>query len=343
MATVVRNHNVGDGHLDSSWRLSDGDRGEACRANAVLICCVSDTHGDHAALDPLPHADILLHAGDFTSFGREEDARKFNDWGKAQTHLSTEQRIVVLGNHENVWVHSGQIERLRAMIPDWTLLVDQPHSVAGLIFYGSCFLPEIDSECQTVALPTETDVLVTHNPPHGHLDQGGGGHVALRRASEAAQPKLHVFGHIHGGFGTKHVDWRLGGTLLVNAANCGNGRKICNPSTLVAVTPGPAGHADLISPASATPSTMVYVPASLPTNESDSTDVQNTDESDAAETALKSWMAPKLARPMCGRNRGLKVCGCTIPCRVAMRQISIDPICEGLLCECLRDRQRVPQ
>lgn len=86
-------------------------------------------------------------------------------------------------------------------------------------------------------IPSGMDVLVTHNPPRGHLDAGGGGHVALCHAAQAAGPKLHVFGHVHGGAGTERVAWRDGvGTLLVNAASCGSGgrgggsdRKCCNP------------------------------------------------------------------------------------------------------------------
>ena len=37
----------------------------------VTHCCVSDTHGDHAAFGPtalMPEADVLLHAGQYCNF-----------------------------------------------------------------------------------------------------------------------------------------------------------------------------------------------------------------------------------------------------------------------------------
>ena len=133
-----------------------------------------------------------MHAAAFDSFG--------DDLG-----LPAERRILVLGNHENRWVQDEELDELRLLLPSWTLLLDQSHEVAGLHFFGTSFRPDADSASQNVDLPEGVDVLVTHNPPHlcGHLDGGGGGHVALRRAAEAVGPKLHVFGHIHSGVGTE--------------------------------------------------------------------------------------------------------------------------------------------
>lgn len=37
----------------------------------VRIVCISDTHTKHGDLN-IPDGDILIHAGDFTSFGRLE-------------------------------------------------------------------------------------------------------------------------------------------------------------------------------------------------------------------------------------------------------------------------------
>ena len=220
-------------------------------AAAVRVCCVSDTHGDEARLGALPPCDVLVHAGDVTLYGRAQHARAFEAWGKAQP-LPTERRILVLGNHENRWVQDAELGALRALLPSWTVLCDEAHEVGGLRFFGTSFRPDADSAGQTVEVPAGVDVLVTHNPPHGHLDGGGGGHVALRRAAEAVGPKLHVFGHVHGGAGTERVGWRGGvGTLLVNAAMCGPGgpggseRKCCNLPIVVAVTPGDGGDARL--------------------------------------------------------------------------------------------------
>ncbi|KAL5339058.1 Metallo-dependent phosphatase-like protein [Aspergillus crustosus] len=56
------------------------------------------------------------------------------------------------------------------------------------------------------------DILLTHGPPYGILDQvvGSGESVGcehLYRAVERARPAVHVFGHIHEGYGARRVEW----------------------------------------------------------------------------------------------------------------------------------------
>ena len=38
----------------------------------MKILHLSDTHGKHLELPPLPDADIVIHSGDFTFAGSEE-------------------------------------------------------------------------------------------------------------------------------------------------------------------------------------------------------------------------------------------------------------------------------
>jgi Icc-related predicted phosphoesterase len=68
-------------------------------------------------------------------------------------------------------------------------------------------------------IPYDLDVLITHGPPFGILDQikPGGAHLGceeLLKAVEEKRPKVHIFGHIHGGAGT----FDNGTTRFVNAA-----------------------------------------------------------------------------------------------------------------------------
>ena len=63
----------------------------------------------------------------------------------------------------------------------------------------------------------EGAVLVTHSPPHGHLDEAGGKSLGSRAVLETirrAQPKLAVCGHIHGHWEERS---REGDTPIVNA------------------------------------------------------------------------------------------------------------------------------
>jgi Icc-related predicted phosphoesterase len=68
------------------------------------------------------------------------------------------------------------------------------------------------------AIPNDIDILVSHGPPFGILDQThpGGEHLGCKelmgRLVGGLSPKLCVFGHIHGGYG------QAGG--FVNASIC---------------------------------------------------------------------------------------------------------------------------
>ena len=83
-------------------------------------------------------------------------------------------------------------------------------------------------------IPDDTDVLITHGPPFGILDQAPGsddhqGCRALFDRVRQLKPKLHVFGHIHGAHGT----FRTEDTLFVNAALLGSGGNIDNSPIVV--------------------------------------------------------------------------------------------------------------
>lgn len=57
-----------------------------------------------------------------------------------------------------------------------------------------------------------TDIAITHSPPHGVLDYTGSktrvGSPSLFAAIAQAKPKMHCFGHIHEAWGAKVVGWR---------------------------------------------------------------------------------------------------------------------------------------
>merc|ERR1712083_348367 len=45
----------------------------------IRLVMLSDTHGMHRTLD-VPEGDVLIHAGDFTRYGKREDVQDFNVW-----------------------------------------------------------------------------------------------------------------------------------------------------------------------------------------------------------------------------------------------------------------------
>ena len=58
-------------------------------------------------------------------------------------------------------------------------------------------------------IPEDTDILITHSPPHSILDKCRHGHVGsvslFGQLKYRIRPKLHVFGHIHEGYGQIEV------------------------------------------------------------------------------------------------------------------------------------------
>jgi len=96
-----------------------------------------------------------------------------------------------------------------------TYLQHESITIEGIKIFGSPYtLKHSDSAFQYIpsegeklwsAIPTDTDILVTHEPPHGTMDTVrkllvfseniGCKHLAER--VRTINPKLHVFGHVH--------------------------------------------------------------------------------------------------------------------------------------------------
>ncbi|MEM7384020.1 MAG: metallophosphatase domain-containing protein [Verrucomicrobiota bacterium] len=201
----------------------------------MKITCISDTHGHHADLTPdLGEGDLLLHTGDFMRAGNlESEVHDFLKWMSEQPFTS---RVLIAGNHDRLFENEPALVReLLREYPGIHYLQDQflelPDS--GLSIYGTPWqpafhnwafnLPRSGEALKNVwsAIPDGVDILLTHGPPQGILDTSGPpwhqpllGCELLEAKVKEIQPRLHVFGHIHGGYGMK----TLGATCFVNAA-----------------------------------------------------------------------------------------------------------------------------
>lgn len=66
-------------------------------SNAMTrFVCISDTHDQYDFI--LPDGDILLHSGDFTQNGTEQEIERFLNWLKTLNQYRL--KIVIVGNHE---------------------------------------------------------------------------------------------------------------------------------------------------------------------------------------------------------------------------------------------------
>jgi len=192
----------------------------------MRLIVISDTHGLHNRIEGLPDGDVLVHAGDFMNSGYDAtDIWSFNRWLAEQ---SFESRIVIGGNHDRFFQDSP--EDARSLLTNAIYLENSGATINGVSFWGSPYTPEFlnwafmyprgaEARKYWDQIPDGLDVLITHGPPFGILDQvtPGGEHLGcaeLLKAIEEKKPKVHIFGHIHGGAGT----FDSGATRFINAA-----------------------------------------------------------------------------------------------------------------------------
>ena len=164
----------------------------------MTILHISDTHGKHDQLKELPLADILVHSGDFTEDGTEQEVICFLEWFISLPHP---QKIIVAGNHDTC-LRGESIEGL----PNNCHYLDcSSVKINGITFYGvPLFMEDVKEgimDMKYSQIPTGTDVLITHQPPIGIMDGdeslGFGNTTLLARVLEL-RPRIHLYGHAHG-------------------------------------------------------------------------------------------------------------------------------------------------
>lgn len=197
----------------------------------MKITFISDTHTRHREL-LLPEGDLLVHAGDIMNSGySKHEVRDFCEWFSQQAY---EHKVFIAGNHDRIFeIDSVEATLLVREHKNIAYLEDSLVDLEGVKIYGSPWQPEFynwafniprgskEMEEKWELIPQETDILITHGPPQGHLDisgapwnQGDLGCSLLRERIEEVKPKIHVFGHIHGSYGYKFHN----GTHFINAS-----------------------------------------------------------------------------------------------------------------------------
>lgn len=173
------------------------------RTLEMKILHISDTHGCHRRLHDLPQADIVVHSGDFTMNGSEQEALDFMNWF---CDLPYPQKIFICGNHDEC-LYGATIDGLDGNVH---YLCNSGIEIEGLKFYGvPMFMGDCITDRQTrhyANIPDDTDILITHTPPFGILDFDDninyGSEELLSRIS-VVRPRLNLFGHIHARHGIK--------------------------------------------------------------------------------------------------------------------------------------------
>ncbi len=184
---------------------------------------ISDTHGMYPDLE-IPPGDVFIHAGDILGRGKLSELVEFNDWLGTLPHT---HKIVIAGNHD--WCFQTNEGESRLILTNAVYLRDELIEIDGVKFYGSPWQPFFFNWAFNLSrgaalkdkwdlIPASVDVLITHGPAIGILDQTmDGSNVGceeLMMAIRRVKPKYHLFGHIHESYGVA----QLNGCTHVNAS-----------------------------------------------------------------------------------------------------------------------------
>ena len=202
----------------------------------MRITFISDTHTKHAQItQDLPGGDLLIHAGDLMNSGYYwEEVYPFLDWFNNLGNY--DHKVFIAGNHDRLF--EDKPEEIKGLLTGYKnidYLRDELIKVGDdeqmVKIYGSPWQPEfynwafnlprngVDLEEKWFNIPNNTDILVTHGPPWGHCDVTPYGNLnvgceLLRVRVDELKPKIHVFGHVHSGYGYKFHE----GTHFINAS-----------------------------------------------------------------------------------------------------------------------------
>ena len=194
----------------------------------------------------LPEGDILCFSGDIMSSGYNEgELTHFLKWLSKQPF---KYKIFIAGNHDRF------LENYKLIADDIisrfqkngiVYLNNSSFECEGLKFYGTPYqpyfcgwafnVPDFDKLVNIYQqIPDDIDVLLTHCPPYGILDQShrphynnptGENHLGSMELKEVLDemkqfnkaPRVVAFGHIHGD-GGKMI--KIDNTLYINASLC---------------------------------------------------------------------------------------------------------------------------
>jgi Icc-related predicted phosphoesterase len=206
------------------------------------IIAISDTHNQLGKMT-LPPGDILIIAGDISNRGKIVEIAQFNeDLGKIKHHYK--HIVAISGNHD--FLAEEQPTLFRSIITNVShYLENSATEIDGIKFYGSPVQPtffnwsfNVDRGAPIKAywdlIPNDTDILITHGPPHMILDRTTGEHGPAENVGcadlmnailERPSIKIHAFGHIHSGRGIKEFHNKL----FINASSCDEKYRPINP------------------------------------------------------------------------------------------------------------------
>lgn len=195
----------------------------------MKIHAISDLHGYQPKA---PNGDVLVIAGDCTA---RDTPKCWNKFAQYVNGLEYRHIILVGGNHDGALQHHKD-ETLALFNDKVIYLEDTAITLDGIKYYGSPWTQTffdwhfmknpIQMRDFWDQIPIDTDVLITHGPPHGILDKGINGRFGdkwLAYNINRVKPMVHIFGHIHESRGEDEDAWDISGkrtTKYYNVSYC---------------------------------------------------------------------------------------------------------------------------
>ncbi|KAL8747925.1 MAG: hypothetical protein Q9190_000249 [Brigantiaea leucoxantha] len=193
----------------------------------IRLVCISDTHTHEVS--NIPDGDVLIHAGDLANQGTAAEIQAQIDWLSSLPHA---HKVIIAGNHDSFFDPRSRLASDATKSISFGDTHYLQHSALTLSFpnrgnrqlnfYGAPQIPQcggnefafqysMSDDAWSNTIPVETDVLVTHTPPRYHLDlpHGMGCNYLLREVWRV-RPQVHVFGHVHAGYGRENTYWDPG-------------------------------------------------------------------------------------------------------------------------------------
>ena len=205
----------------------------------MRLVLLSDTHCRLRKVS-VPEGDLLLHSGDLTFKGdHQEIYQELRELGRTAKDFK-HGCVFVCGNHDWMGERNPGLMKQMALDEGLTYLDHSSIEIGGFKIFGSAYTPEFcnwafnvdraELAQKWVQIPDETNLLITHGPPMGILDsvqrfnkktgeieiEHVGCQDLYNRIQELKQLRLHLFGHIHSGYGQV----KIGDITYVNASVC---------------------------------------------------------------------------------------------------------------------------
>jgi Icc-related predicted phosphoesterase len=235
----------------------------------MRLICISDTHTKHREVfkDLKKYVNqndfnLLIHAGDISFRGSQNEVTQFMYDLMDIDYM--DMKIFIAGNHDlcfediNKPHHRGDFDWFHHLmneenlmqsnceyLEDKHIIIKQPNLSRPIKIYGTPWQPEFHNwafnlprngwelEVKWNEIPEDTDVLITHSPPYGYgdyvLTNERVGCELLRNRVEQIKPLVHVFGHIHEGYGVNVKDK----TIFANASVCNRYYMVTNQPHII--------------------------------------------------------------------------------------------------------------